>query len=500
MVDLLLVRLTREDEKAKVIDLLMSELGMSREEAKKKVDNSPNVLIEGMEMEQGRIHQDRMYPFVDLLPRHYKAVSTDITKNVSEPAEIESKPAEIESEFEESPFELITEDFHPLEEEKEEEEFDTVKTGDVYYNQSALTDDYAENKAFDDPDDDSLIITSASEEMLTVERCHICGRTPAGEKKLAPCQTCGELTCSDCYNRKYHVCDKCVTEGRAVDRPLDSVPETIRNIQEAESPVQAMKISSKRKYGHQKTRNHSRILPLTIIMIVLVLVAAFVIVDPMNLLSSPPTEDLSEYTDVNGVDSSAVVPDTTLVLEVDTTFTPVDSLLADSTLAIRYISLTDISVPDSLVIADEYSLPRTLTSSSVRGIEILTDSLPFVADLLGQLAFVYSIEFDGISLIRTDDGFDILLMSILHPEPAEKRAALLGSLGTMLDSTVIDQMVLYYRENQYYEATLFSFTADSFSVLARSISPNFLQRKQAVIPETTELITGRVLEWMTDLD
>ena len=70
----------------------------------------------------------------------------------------------------------------------------------------------------------------------------------------------------------------------------------------------------------------------------------------------------------------------------------------------------------------------------------------------------------------------------------------------MLDSTIIDQMVLYYRENQYYDADMFSFTADSFSVLARSTSPYFLQRKQAGIPETTELITGRIFEWMTDLN
>ncbi len=48
MVDLLLVRLTREDEKIKVIDLLMTELGMSREEAREKVDSSPNILNEGL--------------------------------------------------------------------------------------------------------------------------------------------------------------------------------------------------------------------------------------------------------------------------------------------------------------------------------------------------------------------------------------------------------------------------------------------------------------------
>jgi hypothetical protein len=102
--------------------------------------------------------------------------------------------------------------------------------------------------------------------------------------------------------------------------------------------------------------------------------------------------------------------------------------------------------------------------------------------------------------VRTESGHDILLLSILHPEPAEKRAALLGNLGSLLDSTIVDQMVLYYRENQYYEPNMFSFTADSFSVLALSTSPYFLQRKQAMIPETSDLVSGSIFQWMTDLD
>ena len=73
MVDLLLVRLSRDDEKQKVIDLLVSELGMTQEQATDKVENSPSILRENVEMEQGRILQDRMYPFVDLLPKYYKS-------------------------------------------------------------------------------------------------------------------------------------------------------------------------------------------------------------------------------------------------------------------------------------------------------------------------------------------------------------------------------------------------------------------------------------------
>ncbi len=491
MVDLLLVRLTREDEKIKVIDLLMSELGMSREEAREKVDTSPNILSEGVEMEQGRILQDRMYPFVDLLPKHYNGNSAVSTTK--------------DSESDESPYELITDDIHPLKEEGQEQHPDTEASDDIYYDQSAISKEDHARKSFDDKDDDSLIITSASEEMISIERCHICGRTPTGDQKLVPCQTCGELTCADCYNRKYHVCEKCASAGRAVDRPLDSVPETAKDAHEADLSVEKEKDSSKKKYRPAKAGKHPDTSLQAIILICLVLVAAFVILDPINLFTSPDngTEDAAAvHVDTSYVneDDSVEVPDTTLILEADTIGAQVDSLLADSVVSIEYISLSDVSVPDNLEIDEEYSVPPTLTYTPVTGIEILSDSLTFVAEFLGQLASVYSIEFDGISLIRTNNGYDILLMSILHPEPAEKRAALLGHLGTMLDSTIVDQMVLYYRENQYYDSNMFSFTADSFSILSRSNSPNVLQRKQAFLPETTELITGRIFDWMTDLN
>ncbi len=486
MVDLLLVRLTREDEKIKVVDLLMSELGMSSEEAQEKVDNSPIILSEGIEMEQGRILQDRMYPFVDLLPRHYNG-------------DAEAPPGQ-GSRTEESPFELITDDIHPVTDENEERKEADGKDG-IYYDQSAVNEeeDIGYKKSFSDEDDDSLIITSASDEMLTVDRCHICGRTPVGDQKLAPCQTCTELTCSDCYNRKYHVCEKCASEGRAVDRPLDSVPEARRDSYDAGGSGEFPQDSSESKYKSEKTGRQRTFGPMPVVLIFLILAAAFVVIDPMHLFSSTDngTEDITED---QTPDDTHVVADTSLVPEVDTTVTADDSLLADSLVFRGPVALTDISLPDSLGIVEEYSLPRILTSSPVAGLEIHTDSLPVIAEFMGQLSSIYSIEFDAISLIRTEDGFNILLMSILHPEPAEKRAALLGSLGTMLDMTLVDQMVLYYRENQYYAAEMFSFIADSFYILAQSSSPYFLQRKQAIIPETADLVTGSILDWMTDLN
>jgi len=485
MVDLLLVRLTREDEKIKVIDLLITELGMSREEAREKVDSSPNILSEGVEMEQGRILQDRMYPFVDLLPRHYDGNS--------------ATPAAKESEPEKATYDTKTDDFTLSEEQSKEDHPEPEESDGIFYETSSTTQEDRNLNDIEDDEDDSLIITSASEEMLNVERCHICGRTPTGGFKLAPCQVCGELTCSDCYNRKHHVCEKCATDGKTVDRPLDSVPESK---QDTSQPSKRVTDSPGRVSKPAKTGKSFSIPPIAVILTVLVMVAVFLIIDPMNLLSS--SDDNTTEIEYGSTDTTEVntndVPDTTHVVGVDSIITPDDSLPADTLPPGDYLSLIDISLPDSLIVTEEYSLPRIITSSPINSITILTDSLPAIAEILGQLASVYSIEFDGISLVRTDDGLEILLMSILHPEPAERRAALLGYLGMMLDSTVVDQMVLYYRENQYYNAVLFTFTADSFSVLAGYNSPNILQRKQAFLPETTELITGRIFDWMTDLN
>ena len=190
-VDLLLVRLSRDEEKEKVIEMLITELGMSRDEAGEKVDNSPNILIEGISMEQARILQNRMYPYVDLLPRSYSTV----TKETNIPADVNQEE---------------------------------ITSGSLQTDETDIDkqNGYSEEKETDNSEDidEGLVITTAAEEMISVERCHICGRTPTSVQKLVPCRTCGELTCSECFDRKMHVCEKCVSEGRVVDRPLDNKP------------------------------------------------------------------------------------------------------------------------------------------------------------------------------------------------------------------------------------------------------------------------------------
>ncbi|MBN2586708.1 MAG: hypothetical protein JXA64_00915 [Candidatus Fermentibacteraceae bacterium] len=504
LVDLLLVRLSRDDEKQKVIDLLVSELGMTQEQATEKVEKSPSILRENVEMEQGRILQDRMYPFVDLLPKYYKSGTEPSTQTAPDsPATEEAVPSPPEDDS-------IQHGFDDIGVKGADQDIDQDEDmSDIIHNQSAITED--EYKvSYDDAEDESLIITSAAEDVINVDRCHICGRTPTKDEKLVPCTTCGELTCVRCYNRKEHVCEKCAAMGRTVDRPLDAPPEMESPARPEPEHFSTSRRPPARKSASVRSGSFFGISPVILAVSVLVVLAiAFVLLDPLNMLGKDEGEDGStafvpDTVDVHPQDTVATgpveVPDSSIVAVVDSGVVAQDSMMTDTLDTPPAISLRDISLPDSLLIPDGFPVPRAVTDLRIQGIEVQSESLQFIATPLGQLSALYSIELDGYSLIRTESGHDILLMSILHPEPAEKRAAMIGMLGSLLDSTMIDQMVLYYQENQYYEPDMFSFTADSFSALALSTSPYFLQRKQAMIPETSELVTGLIFQRMTDLD
>jgi hypothetical protein len=507
MVDLLLVRLSRDDEKQKVIDLLVSELGMTPEQATEKVENSPSILRENVEMEQGRILQDRMYPFVDLLPKYYKSG----TEPSSEPSTSDS-PTTVAEALPEEPKEdgAILHGFADMGLDDEGTPEDDDDHDEIIHDSSSIMEEDF-TKSYDDEDDESLIITSASEEMISAKRCHICGRIPTNGEKLVPCTTCGELTCVRCYNRKEHVCEKCAAMGRTVDRPLDAPPEAEPEPAVPRKPVDTGIRPPSRKTKAARSGPFFGISPSILAVAALVVLAvAFFLIDPMNMFGAGDEDgsSLSGVTDTSSVDPGDTVtvtgpvdhPDTADVNTADSLGTLPDSLLADTLPQLPGISLRDIRLPDSLAIPDDYPIPNAITATNISGIEIQAESLQYLSSPLGQLAALYSIELDGYSLIRTESGHDVLLLSILHPEPAEKRAAMLGNLGSLLDSTIVDQMVLYYQENQYYEPDMFSFTADSFGVLALSTSPYFLQRKQALIPATSDLVTGLIFQWMTDLD
>ncbi len=474
-VDLLLVRLSRDEEKEKVLEMLISELGMSHDEAREKVDNSPNILSEGISMEQARILQNRMYPYIDLLPRSYSTVTkeTDLSSDVDQENAVSGSLQADETDID-----------------KESE--------------------YSEEKETEDSGDseEKLVITTASDEVLSIDRCHICGRTPTSVQKLAPCRTCGELTCSECFNRKMHVCEKCVSEGRAVDRPLDIKPEYKR--EHEHDRKHAILVDDRRKKSGSKLDILSKISPTSISISAAVLIMiAFLLIDPINLFNNSNMSGSEMGSYISGTDSvvSAILPDpdslpdTPLTeMHSDTLVSSEDSLAAEPGITRIAISLRDIRIPEFPETPDEVILPRLLLSTPVRGIEVYRDSLTLLSYPVGYIAASISVEIDAISLIHTANGYTVFIMSILHPEPVEKRTALISSLGALLDSTVVDQMVLYYRENNYYDSDLFSFISDSFSVISQSSSPYFLQRKQATIPEIRTLIFENINDWMTDLN
>ena len=473
VVDLLLVRISRDEEKEKVLEMLISEMGMSHDEAREKVDNSPNILSEGISMEQARILQNRMYPYIDLLPRSYSTVTKE---NVSPDVKRED-----------------------------------VTSGSLQADETDI-DKQIEYEETEDSEDneEKLVITTAAEEMMSIDRCHICGRTPTSAQKLAPCRTCGELTCSECFNRKMHVCEKCVSEGRAVDRPLDIEPKYKREHEHArkhEIPGDAIR---KTVRSGRKQDFLSKLSPASISISAAVLIMiAFFLIDPINLFNNNKLNDSEGSLYISSSDSivSGILPDSdsvtdTLLTEMhpDTLSSSEDSLTAETDIPRIIISLRDIRIPEFPETPDNIILPRLLLSSPVRGIEVYRDSLTLLSYPVGYIATSISVEIDAMSLIHTEDGYTVFIMSILHPEPVEKRTALISSLGALLDSTVVDQMVLYYRENDYYDSDLFSFISDSFSVIAQSNSPYFLQRKQSTIPEIRTLIFENINEWMTNLD
>ncbi|MBD3277504.1 MAG: hypothetical protein GF388_04315 [Candidatus Aegiribacteria sp.] len=520
MVDLLLVRLSREEEKKKVINLLKSELGMTQEEAREQVENSPSILKENVEMEQGRILQDRMYPFVDLLPRYYNQGQDGQDTDDAEPPPDKDEETATPSQDTDVPVSPSIEEQEDIE--IEEDDFVSVSgngldedaseddVGEIYHNQSAYRD---EENQDEDTEDDFLVITSAAEEVQSVARCHICGRTPTGEDKLVPCRTCAKPTCASCYDRKKHVCVRCAAQGLDADRPLDSVPAA-RDTEE-EPARKAVRSTQKRQGRPEKSApakggSLSRISTPVIVITGLVLVAiAFFIIDPMGLFAQQQTSDSEELidaadsTEVAVQDTAAMNPDSVPVdstVYEDSLQVPEDSISVDSSAVSPHIALAEIVIPDSLRSDSSYAIPRYLTRTSIEGVQIYTDHLETTGQILGELSDFHSLQLDAFTLISTESGHDVLLMSILHPEPAERRASFMGSLGTVLDSTMVDQMVLYYRENVYYDPVIFSFTADSFSVLSRSSSPFSLQRKQQTIPETYDMVSGSIFEWMTDLD
>jgi hypothetical protein len=486
LVDLLLVRLRKDEEKETVRLMLINTLGMSPEEAAESVASTPVLLSKSMPMEEARVIQEKMYPFIDLLPREYGGSASEAVPppppKAEEPAEVDGDDGSYVQEFE---------------------------------NDSGLTHTRVENLETpydalegerDDglQGDDAFVITSASDEMLTIDRCHVCGRTPTTVEKLAPCRTCGALTCSDCFDRIVHVCSKCAAEGRMVDRPIKGQPEYRKQDEtDSEEPVPL-----------ETRKGRRRVSPVLLaLMGIAVLAAVFYVLDPLSLFGSavetpgePIQEPLQDTLTEPSADSLAIAVDTisrdtVLSVRTDSLLTAaVDSSAADSIQPGAVTPLADLRLPDDFVIPEELIPPTLLLSTPVEGLEILSDSLALISYNLSCLMSAASVLSDGVTMVRTPDGSELLILTILHPEPLQERMRLVSDLASLLGGSPVDQMVIYYRESEYHTPELFSLVADSFQVIAGTIAPGFIHSRQTSLPGTWDMVSGPIMDWMMQLN
>jgi hypothetical protein len=480
LVDLLLVRLGREEEKKRVRTLLVNGLGMSDTEAEEAVENSPSVLREAIPMVEARDIQKRLYPFIDLLPR---------IDETTEPPPPKPEGPEEEARAEEE----VEEDFTSGIDE-ESLEFDFLTSGTPH---SDPVKGNAPAPSEEETGDD-IILTSARQEMLQIDRCHVCGRTPTDGEKLAPCRTCGALTCRDCFDRTAHVCEKCATEGKVVSGALAGTPEYISKHDhhlDSDTPKTAQ--------DEKKAPKSGLLMKILIpVCILLALGAVFYFMDPMNFFAGDEQGNNGTLpVDTTVVDSTSV---DTLALTPDTSFVEYpDSLqiLPDTILVIESVNplgLTSLTLPDSLVLPGEIPSIEVVGRFSSGEIETMNDELTVITTPIEQYAALCNLTINRLTLVRIDE-YVVLLMSVLHPEDNTNRYKFLNYIAGFLYSSDVDQFVFYYRENRFQNTSILTYTSDSFDDLQTATSPqDFQQFAGSHGGSVWESVSGELQDTLTE--
>ena len=451
LVDLLLVRLGREEEKRKVLKLLITSLDLSVSDAEAAVNNSPSVIREAVPMGEARIIQKDLYPYIDLLPRF--------------------------DDEDDAPDE-------PTDEAPEEIEVDDIETGE----------DEDEAREIDEPEiEDPILITSASDEVRSTRRCHICGRTPTDGEKLAPCRTCSDLTCRDCFDRMAHVCSKCAAAGKSIEHANEGVEP------EKEQGLVFDTDETGEKPEAKPGSGIFRYLAVAFLFIV-ALAAVFYFMDPMGLFgeeaSPEPALDIAEA-------------DTAEVLQPDTAETLLrDSLAAgpDTLAVIEPVTPEeDPYALASLVLDEEYSAIdnpapvafRRSAPASV-GASVLRDESDLIADQVAVIAAWIPVQLDDAVLLQYHDSTEVLVLVLKHPEETETRLALLRRISDWLTPSEIDQLVLLYRENRYQNTVIMSLVSSNFPLVQGVLSPVQFQNYLSYREDCWESISGPVSAWLTD--
>jgi uncharacterized protein YlaI len=604
IVDLLLVRLGGEEEQERVKELLMSELHFSEEQAEKAASESPTMIMEGLQMGKARVIQNRLYPYVDLLPRLEEA---EVPEPQPEPqpepeTEAETHPRPRRPSPEPEPSESASGGLElddgsasavpaagpeaesrprPGRPSPEPEPSDSASGGlelddgspkamptavpegearprtrepespgtqakglelddgspDVMPTPEAEAEarprpkpegptpeteppeDSLEHLEYDDgsPDaapsrvqedeegswEENIVVTSAAEEMRQIERCHICGRTPPEEEKLAPCRTCGKLTCRDCFDRTAHVCVKCAQSGKYVDRPVQMKKEPV---QTAPAPSQVTRSGAAPTVAMASPKKKLNLTALVSVVVVIVAAAAFYLVDPLDLFASDAGSN-------GGTGAALVHPDTASVAVADTAASA-DTALTSDTSAVQPdtipqvhidendpLGLSLLSLPAAAqAVQNAPSIP-TKTRSPSRNIEVLRQDLSRIAPNVARIAAAVPITIDAVTLIRTNHDATVLAVSILHPEEDTKRYDFLRMLGEYLKDSMIDELAFYYRETPYYDGRAVAFPNEHFAELKdASGTYGFQALAGCTSQEEWELLSTDVHSWMTELE
>jgi hypothetical protein len=451
LVDLLLVRLGGEEEKKKVTRLLVTELDMTVGEAEKAVAGSPVVIRESVAIGEARVIQKGLYPYIDLLPR----LEDEQADTLEEKTRFVTSPSD-------------SDDFSV-----EDDPDPDTEAEDAFIDQ-------------DDGEGDDFLLTTASDEMLQIDRCHICGKTPMGDEKLAPCRTCGDLTCRDCFDRAAHVCHKCAADGRSVDRPVASRPP---NTKEIASPRKAPLPDSE-----ERGRDYAGVRKAAIAIIVLAAAVLFYFVDPLNLFKAGPEPVRATLASDGPLDTTEATTDSAVAVSEDTL--PIEIPVSDP-LGILSLSMPERLHPDSPVQPIE---PYTRVPSGVSATSA-TDELMQILPHIEVIAQNAGIIVDRAALLvygdRTkSDHLSVLVLAVNHPENNEVRFSLLSRTAEWLVPGRISQLVLFYRETRFHQPQPFSYTRQVFPELARAFSTAEFRDTAGTHESIWANLSGPVMEWI----
>lgn len=460
LVDLLLVRLGREEERQRVLELLVSELRMSREDARKAVDSSPTVLMEAVAMGQARVIQNRLYPFIDLLPRMDSVTADEGLDTAAADKSARESPPEPEH--------------RPASQQKParvREKRDDPEPDMEIIDDKPSTDGQEE-----------VGVTSASEEMLSVERCHVCGRTPTSGEKLAPCRSCAELTCRDCFDRVAHVCQKCSADGKVVSAPLSTHSRSPQSRAGQESSLEPPP-------GPDRA-SRPWIVPVVIGAVVLIVFAGFYFLDPLGLFG----EAAVSGGDVRGDTAAVHEPDS---LSSDSI--PADTLpVPDTVTAVPEGTYMLLPLPEGVDSALSTPPASVESGPAPGGALLMPEEMDLLLPGLSSISASVPIRIDRCALFRTgEEGVVVLAVSVLHPEEDTKRYDLLRKLGAWLGPSPVSELAFYYAESQYHPVRTVSFTHERFDRLAGCVGPmDFQECASSTSDQVWAYLSGPAQTWM----